>query len=727
MIKLNRNLLIAIVISIVTYFFFFYRMFLPGYSIWGSDFEDKHYPSKEYLYSQIVEEHRFPFWTEKTYGGFPIYADSEIGYLNPFNIVSVLAFGPSLSTKVLHFLTYLVGSLSLYYLIKRFGHNLFGFAAANLAFFFTYFMINHSIHINIIYIVFLLPLNILLADITADKINTKKYRETFLFAFLNALVFVNGFLWGHYQMSILVFISTALYLLVKTFKLEFKKIIISISVVMFMGVSSLIISLPQTLPTTEVYLQSGRFLDDSISFYEGVPSPSLVALMLYPQIWGDWENYTGKNVQVGYSYTEMYIYIGISVFILSILSFVLLKRNFLSSYYFISFLLTLFFCFIGYFFFVGHETPFLSSFRFWIRGIVIFSIPTALLISRLFSRFHKYEAFNNTKNVILNSALLLIFPLILLILNKWNPNGLSNYELFDDIYYRNLLVTPMGNYWMFISMATVVLILGLYIFMRIKKRIGKKAIMIISILLLLLISFDLRYFVDDVLEARIYPLDDIKLVEVPDEIKNKRFLLGTGDDGLALKSLNQDIWSPLGYSQYAPNNYTDQLNKAGLEISKTSGDPVREEQYSSLPLLYDLGILGYFDESKVSLSSSIPKIPYIKTAGENYEVDNYNTKEGNLSFTINTPESTRIDTSIKYTPDMKIKINNVKAVTYKNNLFLSFDSVAGSNFVQIKYFPRLFYYGLIVAVLYIAIVLAIFYKDTILRLYNRRAIDFQKS
>src|SRR3989339_819912 len=122
----------AAVLSLSTYAIFYEQFLTPSNYFWSSeghptDAQTKHLPARTYLYDRIVNERSFPFWTEKMYSGFPVYADPENAYLNPINVASTLIFGPRMSYKVLHILEYLAGSLSLYFLLKRKGIGLLGY------------------------------------------------------------------------------------------------------------------------------------------------------------------------------------------------------------------------------------------------------------------------------------------------------------------------------------------------------------------------------------------------------------------------------------------------------------------------------------------------------------------------------------------------------------------------------------------------------------------------
>ena len=116
-----------------------------------------------------------------------------------------------LSYKVLHLLEYLIGSLSLYFLLKRKGIGLSGYAAANAIFYFNTFSIDHQIHFNMIMALYLIPTAFLLADLFIEK-------RRFLFIVLESLVIANAVLWGHMQSAVIIFMGVFVYMAIFSFK-----------------------------------------------------------------------------------------------------------------------------------------------------------------------------------------------------------------------------------------------------------------------------------------------------------------------------------------------------------------------------------------------------------------------------------------------------------------------------------------------------------------------------
>ena len=179
------------------YVVFFYKVFSPNFGFWGSDMVTEYYPVRAYLREIILTQHRFPFWSERIFSGTPIYADMENSYLNVFNVIGILFFGPMLSYKIIHILCYLIGSISIYLLLKRKNVNMLGFAVANLAYYFCFFMLNHQVHLSVILITYLAPLHFLLLDIFIEKKQLK-------YIVFQALALADAVYWGHIQFPLII-------------------------------------------------------------------------------------------------------------------------------------------------------------------------------------------------------------------------------------------------------------------------------------------------------------------------------------------------------------------------------------------------------------------------------------------------------------------------------------------------------------------------------------------
>lgn len=157
-IKTKLNTKTFLIISIISYFIIFYKLLSPSITMFsGKDSINYHYPTAFYLYERL-HNGVFPSYTERILGGYPIYADIEVGYLNPTILVTTYLFNPIGAYKLIHFLTYLLGSYGLFRLIQKKGGSFLGYIAANTVYLFSFFALYHQQHFNITRVFYLLPL-----------------------------------------------------------------------------------------------------------------------------------------------------------------------------------------------------------------------------------------------------------------------------------------------------------------------------------------------------------------------------------------------------------------------------------------------------------------------------------------------------------------------------------------------------------------------------------------
>ena len=281
-----REILTVVLLSLSTYLLFFGSIFKTSHYFWGSDATFKHVPARVYIYNKIVKSGTFPFWTERMYLGFPIFSDMENAYLHPVNLLSILIFGPHLSYKLLHVMEYLVGSISIYFLLKRKQVGILGFVVTNLVYYFSTFLINHQIHYGIIMSFYLLPSSFLLSDLFIEKRKIK-------YIILGSLVFVNAVLWGHIQSALIMFMANFVYIMVFSFKVV--KIKVVTVQLLLLSLLVTITTLPQILPTYELYKQSSR--ESSLNFTQGSFTPNMISFTFIPYLFGESSDYFGYSIK----------------------------------------------------------------------------------------------------------------------------------------------------------------------------------------------------------------------------------------------------------------------------------------------------------------------------------------------------------------------------------------------------------------------------------------------
>lgn len=681
-IKKHKYFLFAVSLSFLTYVIFFGQFLSPSHFFWKegnqtTDAQTKHIPARTYLYEKVVNEKSFPFWTEKMYSGFPIYADPENAYLHPINDVSVLIFGPLLSYKFLHMLEYLIGSLSLYFLLKRKGIGLWGYAAANAIFYFNTFFINHQVHFNMIMALYLLPTALLVADLFVEKRQLR-------YIFFQSLVLSNAVLWGHMQSAVIIGMGIFLYMLVFSFKkMRFATFTFYLIAVVFLVV---IETLPQIAPAYELLSQSSR--EGGTDYLKGSLSPRMAIFSFVPYLFGDYKNFIGQEINDGFGYGEVYTYLGISSMLLSILTLIFLKksREVVLAYIFIWVFLLFGFMESNKLF--PDNTPIITLFRVWARTAVLSSFGVALLAGMLIEKLSEVSLKNARKGILFALPPLVYIWILIKIDDGKTAKKISSYFSYDYIQ----------AYPYFPVLKTIVLVLAgvLLLFFILKKYHPKffpKILIPIKAIILVVVFFDLIYFSGDVLAARLQDISGHKLASVPEEFNSKRVILNSLYVA-GMESLYYDNWSPFGSSQLKSKDYIGYCGERGIKLRGVSfsNDPLLPENYQEAK---EVGISAILTADGISYLNN-NELDLIKNNLDGHYVEK---KEGRVVMRINASEDTVVNTYLKYNPNWKVKIDGRETEIIKNNIFFDFPLSKGEHLVEIQYYPKVFYTTLAISLI----------------------------
>jgi len=690
-IKRHKLFLFAVCLSVLTYIIFYGQFLTPSHYFWGArdnitDAQTEYVPARAYFYDKIVKEHSFPFWTEKMFSGFPIYADLENAYLNPINDASILIFGPQQSYKVLHVLEYLIGSLSLYFLLKRKGIGLWGYAAANVIFYFNTFSINHQIHFNVIMAFYLIPTAFLLADLFIEK---KQLR----YILLQSLVVANAVLWGHMQSAVIVLMGIFIYMIVFSFKkMRFSMFLFYFIVLAFFVT---IETLPQVLPTQELFGQSSR--STSLDYLKGTLDPHMAVFSFVPYLFGIHDDFFGTQIDKGFTYTEIYTYFGISSAILSALVLLLLKKSREVILAFVFIWIFLIFAFMGSNHIFPDNTPLVTLFREWERTAALSSFGIAILVGILVERLQEVSYKN-----IRNGILFLLSPLlyIWILIRMEGRGGSGKIDFYTSYHY--IQTYP---YFPILKMITLVIIGTFLIFFAVKKffpRISSKALVATKIIFVGMVFFDLIYFSGDVLAFRLQDISYYKIASAPAELENKRAIMRTLNIR-GMETLYYSNWSPLGQSQLKEKNYVDFYNKLGVRLTGVPSSQVtlpknyQELSGTGIDAIVDKDGIVYLNDSKLDLIKNNVDGQYVEK------------KEGHVVMQINNPADTTINTYLKYTPYWKVKIDGQETKITKNGIFFDFPLDKGNHLVEINYYPKPFYIAVSISLASLIIIGFLFY------------------
>lgn len=679
--NLYSYLLIALTLSLCTYFLYFSAILDSHKVIYsGTDSSKYFYPTRYYL-STKLSEGTFPLWTEHIFVGFPIYADIDRGLLNPLNIITTYLFGPFTSYKILHLGFYLLGSLSLFYFLRRRGLGLLEYFISNLVFFFSFFFLYHQQHQSMVLTLYSLPAVINLADLFVRKKELK-------LLLLNSILLALLFYFGNVQGIVLLFISLGIFIF--TFLSLKKGLFYFLILGLFFG--SFI--LPQVFPTLMLYSQSTRNLT-GIVYTQGSISPSMLVNLIYPFTYGV-EHYVGTLLSGDYIKHEMYIYVGFTTFIISIFGIGSMEsskeKSFIRSLVLIAVILML----VGYLPILRKiNIPIISLFRYWVRGTVLLVFAFALASAYFVKLFPKIKV-----NTILAD---LIMPILLVVLSfLFNFKEHFTVNSIKFFFTELSLFMPYTLVW-FIVVLVVAMLIGL-IFVK------RSRYLILPIILLVFI--DLFYF-------SLYIRPDffkstsffIPTKSLPSELSNSRtFFTDTYTDNFLLY---KDAWGLWGYSQFEPEDLGQELSLMGIDSLK-----YYKTQNTTLPSIQtQLASLGieYIVEGK-----AITKVPNSSLFSGVENMEFLEKTEGYFNANIETTSEGIVDTKIRYYPNWQLTIDNVPADLIDNNGFISFFLSSGTHNISLKYIPTDLYFGIKSMLTLLAFFTAamVFFKDKIYEIFN---------
>ena len=141
----------------------FFSELSGGPIFFGRDTTTFYYPLTRWVADEL-KAGRFPRWTPVIFGGYPIFADGEIGLLSPFQAPLLALLEMPLAYSVVRALDYVIAALGLYLYARTLGANGLGATIGALAFAYGSFMVGHLQHDNILRSAIWLPWLLLAAE-----------------------------------------------------------------------------------------------------------------------------------------------------------------------------------------------------------------------------------------------------------------------------------------------------------------------------------------------------------------------------------------------------------------------------------------------------------------------------------------------------------------------------------------------------------------------------------
>lgn len=373
-------------VSFLAHFLFFNQIYLNDTSLIysGRDSIRLHLASKFFL-NDSLGQGVFPIFTDKMFGNYPIFFDLERGYQNIFNILFVYLLGPFETHNLLLFVTYFIGSISLFVLLGKIQKGDFlTKSILSLLYFYSFNVIYHLQHQNIIYCVYILPTIVLFS---LNYINTKKISNIIILSVIYYFLVTFGSLQA-------VFINFVFQILFVSFYIENFKRILKFTVILFL--TQFILTFPSLYYFFQLYLDSVR--ESGFVPLQGNLSIFHLWTTFFPFILGS-ENFLGQMLNPDYLKHEFILYFSTSLLVSIFFVFgndekSKFKNIFIYAivFFLISNLINLF--------------PF-DLFRYWVRGVYIINLASILLI---------YEFLNRNISFKINSKTLLyafLFSIVL--------------------------------------------------------------------------------------------------------------------------------------------------------------------------------------------------------------------------------------------------------------------------------------------------------------------------
>lgn len=250
-------------------------MIIPATPDFGhSDFWHFNFAVKFFL-GQALHNGYLPFWSKDIGTGFPLFAESQVGIFNIFNLIFFRLFDPALAINLGYLTTFLVvisgtylfcRSINFERKISLFASFLFGFCGI---------FITHVPHFNFIQTAAFLPW---VFFATQKIISTKKIRFGLLLSFIVSQQFYSGYP----QMVMISLIGSTLYLLWHFWLTKSIKPLVIYTAFVSLGI---ILATPQILATWTLLRLSPPL---SQTTYGAFPySPVNLLSFLNPYLFGD--------------------------------------------------------------------------------------------------------------------------------------------------------------------------------------------------------------------------------------------------------------------------------------------------------------------------------------------------------------------------------------------------------------------------------------------------------
>src|SRR6266536_62888 len=131
---------------------------------YGTDTVAYYYPLTSW-YAEQLKAGRLPLWLPYIFGGYPLFADGEVGMLYPLNLLAFALLPSDIAFVWLRPLHFWLAGLFSYWLSRLLGISRFGALLAGLTFSYGSFLVAHLQHENLVRSTVWLPLSLGLMEL----------------------------------------------------------------------------------------------------------------------------------------------------------------------------------------------------------------------------------------------------------------------------------------------------------------------------------------------------------------------------------------------------------------------------------------------------------------------------------------------------------------------------------------------------------------------------------
>lgn len=395
--------------------------------------------SLKYFLAENLKQGTLPFWTDKLQGGFPLFAESQIGALFLPNIFFLRFFEFADGFNLLLIFSLFCLSSGFFLLLRQFKVSPLIALLFSLIFTFNGTISLRWVHLNLIQTFSLAPFLFYLAIKIANN-KSKIYLVTY--PFVLSQMIVAGFI----QVAIIPLFGLFLFYPVYLYyclniknKLKVLKYLI---LLLFLTFSGFMISMAQLLPTFILAQNSSREIQGNYIF-STMMSSSLTSLVKFIDAftignpkYGGYPPYS----KIGVNFWEDTPYLGLFFFVVLLGSIIFSYKKFLNKFIILSFIIAIFFIILS----LGKNSP--LFFLFYFSPLNLFRVPARyLLMANFLIILIVSILFNNTRQKFKTLHIKILFLSLLILSVVQLLKFTFDYHLFLD--KNKILESPqMSSY-----------------------------------------------------------------------------------------------------------------------------------------------------------------------------------------------------------------------------------------------------------------------------------------